>query len=98
MNNKKDVLSKKPPSKDFEIRCPRLGHQINFEYCQKENSGLPCFKTLDCWYNYFNVHYFFKEKLSREDFKKTFINRGQPKVHSLLDLIQKAKAIKGNKN
>ena len=96
MNNKSDRLPKEPPPDDFYIRCPRLGHQINFPYCEKENSGLPCFKTLDCWYHYFNVHHFLKNKLSREEVKKIFIDKATPKVLSLLELIEKAKARKGN--
>ena len=91
MNNKADSLLKKPPENDFFIRCPRLGHQINFSYCKKENLKLPCFKTLDCWYNYFDVHAFFKKRLSPKDFETTFITQGQSKVFSLMDLIEKAK-------
>jgi hypothetical protein len=98
MNDKTNVLSSKPPSEEFSIRCPRLGHQINFSYCEIENSGIPCFKTLDCWYTYFDVHSFLEDKLSKEDFKKAFVEKGQPKVLSLLDLIEKAKAKKGKKN
>ena len=91
MKDKTNVLSPNPPSEDFDIRCPRLGHQINFSYCEIENSGIPCFKTLDCWYNYFDVHAFFKKRLSSKDFKKAFITKGQSKVFSLMDLIEKAK-------
>ncbi len=98
MNDKINTLPSKPPSKNFAIRCPRLGHQINFSYCQIENSGIPCFKTLDCWYTYFDVHSFLEDKLSKEDFQKAFVNKGQPKVLSLLELIAKAKANKGKKN
>jgi len=98
MSDKTDTLPKEPPSKDFAIRCPRLGHQINFAYCQIENSGIPCFKALDCWYTYFDVHSFLENKLSKADFKKAFISKGQPKVLSLLDLIEKAKAKKGKNN
>jgi hypothetical protein len=29
-----------PPEDDYEIRCPRLGHQISFSYCRSENRGL----------------------------------------------------------
>ena len=98
MKDKSNVLSPNPPSEDFDIRCPRLGHQINFSYCEIENSGIPCFKTLDCWYNHFDVHKFLEDKLSKEDFQKAFIDKGQPKVLSLLDLIAKAKANKGKKS
>lgn len=98
MSDKTDALPPKPPSENFSIRCPRLGHQINFKYCEIENSGIPCFKALDCWYTYFDVHKFLEDKLSKEDFKKAFIDKGQPKVLSLLDLIEKAKAKKGRKS
>ncbi len=90
-----DALSEKPPEDDFQIRCPRLGHQINFPYCRAENSGLPCFKTLDCWYNHFDVHAYFSDKLTKEDFEKSFLNKVKPKVSSLFDLIEQAKARKG---
>lgn len=98
MKDKSNVLSPNPPSEDFDIRCPRLGHQINFSYCEIENSGIPCFKTLDCWYSHFDVQKFLEDKLSKEDFQKAFINKAQPKVLSLLDLIAKAKANKGKKS
>ncbi len=91
----KAPLSKEPPDKNTQIRCPRLGHQINFPYCRSENSGMPCFKTLDCWFNHFDVHAYLKEKLSKEDFEKTFLNKGKPKVMSLVDLIEQAKKRKG---
>ena len=28
---------KTPPADDYEIRCPRLGHQIYFSYCRRES-------------------------------------------------------------
>ena len=61
-------LSADPPDNSFNIRCPRLGHQINFKYCRSENGGIPCFKTLDCWYSHFNVLAHLKEKLTQEEF------------------------------
>jgi hypothetical protein len=87
--DKDNTLPENPPKE--EIRCPRLGHQIGFSYCEHENNGLPCFKTLDCWHNYFKVHDYLKGTLSVEDFKKTFLETGKPKVFSLMDLIEQAK-------
>lgn len=84
-------LEKKPPDENFAIRCPRLGHQVNFTYCRIENSGLPCFKTLDCWFNHFDVHGYLSDEMSKEDFEKAFLNKGKPKVLSLMDLIEQAK-------
>ena len=98
MTGKKDnqgALPENPPETDFQIRCPRLGHQINFPYCRSENNGLPCFKTLDCWFNHFNVQEYLKQSLSKEDFEKTFLKRAKPKVLSLIDLIEQAKKRQG---
>ena len=94
-NENTDALLADSPSDEFTIRCPRLGHQINFPYCKSENNGLPCFKTLDCWYNHFDVHAYLTDKLTEKDFKKVFLNKGKPKILSLFDLIEQAKERKG---
>ncbi len=92
MNEKTDdVLSSDPPEDDVQIRCPRLGHEIYFKYCRHENYGLPCFKTLDCWFPYFDVHAHLKENMTEEEFEKVFINVAKPKIHALFELIQKSK-------
>jgi len=75
-----------PPGKDFQIRCPRLGNQIYFEYCRQENMGQPCFKVLDCWFTYFKVDEFLKQGLLE------FLSRtGQPKMVALAVMIAEAK-------
>ena len=86
--------NKTPPGDEFQIRCPRLGHQISFSYCRVENTGLPCFKTLDCWYHHFQVEEFLKKELSEEEWKNAFGNQGKPKVLSLLEMIEQAKKSK----
>ena len=91
MNKNTDTLPADPPKDEFTIRCPRLGHQISFSYCRSENKGLPCFKTLDCWYTHFNVHAYLNNNLTQEDFKKIFLKQGKPKVLSLFELIEQAK-------
>jgi hypothetical protein len=82
---------KSPPGDEYNIRCPRLGHQISFSYCRTENQGLPCFKTLDCWYNHFQVEEFLKEEIEPEVWEKVFAAPPKPKVLSLLELIEEAK-------
>lgn len=85
-----------PPDDDYKIRCPRLGHQIQFSYCVRENSGLPCFKTLDCWHTHFQVEDYLSDVLDREQWEKAFTRPSKTKVHSLMDLIEQAKErIKG---
>jgi len=73
----------------------RLGHQISFSYCRSENRGLPCFKTLDCWYDHFLVEEYFRKELTSEQWDKAFKRSGTTKMLSLLELIEQAK--KGTK-
>jgi hypothetical protein len=80
-----------PPGEDYLIRCPRLGHQINFSYCRTENMGLPCFKTLDCWFDHFLVEEHLRQELSTEEWISVFEKPARPKMQSLLDLIEQAK-------
>ena len=86
-----------PPEDEFVIRCPRLGHQIPFSYCLHESGKLPCFKILDCWHNYFQVEKYLKETLTTEEWENTFFTSGQPKILTLIELIQQVKNSKKEK-
>ncbi len=80
-----------PPEDEFQIRCPRLGQLISFSYCRHENLGTPCFKTLDCWFDYFPVRTYLLKELSAEEFRKSFETPQQPKLASILEIIEKFK-------
>ncbi|MCJ7595940.1 MAG: C1 family peptidase [Desulfobacterales bacterium] len=77
------------------IRCPRLGHQITFSYCRSENTGLPCFKILDCWFDQFLVEEYLRKELKPEEWKRAFERPPKTKVLSLVELIEEAKKSKG---
>lgn len=79
------------PKDDYLIRCPRLGQPIAFSYCRRESNGLPCFKSLDCWFEHFKVAEYFKSILSDEEWKKVFEKPSKTKVQSLIELIEEAK-------
>ncbi len=81
----------KPPDKTYQIRCPRLGHQIYFTYCRSENQGLPCFKTLDCWWQHFNVDAYLQTELTDDEWQQCFQRKTKPKMVSLVEIIEKAK-------
>jgi len=80
-----------PPGDDFNIRCPRLGHQIAFSYCRSENQGLPCFKILDCWHSHFSVEDLLRKELTPLEWEKVFAGPPKPKLLSLVELIEQAK-------
>ena len=76
---------------EYSIRCSRLGHSITFSYCRSENKGLPCFKTLDCWFQYFPVEDYLRERLSQEEWEMVFERQRHTKVQSLIELIEEAR-------
>ena len=80
-----------PPADSFQIRCPRLGHQIHFSYCRQENLGTPCGKTLDCWYPYFPVAEYLRQELSDADWQDAFEKPVKPKLVSLVDMLEEIK-------
>ena len=80
-----------PPGNDYDIRCPRLGHQIPFSYCRAENMGSPCFKILDCWHSHFQVEKFLREQLTPEEWEKVFKKHLKPKVLTLVEMIEQAR-------
>jgi hypothetical protein len=83
-----------PPDEAYKIRCPRLGHLIHFYYCRSENQGLPCFKTLQCWYDHFLVEEFMRETLTPEEWDRVFNRPPKAKIVSLIELIEQAKETK----
>ena len=76
-----------PPNDNYQIRCPRLGHQIYFSYCRMENMGNPCIRTLDCWFEHFDVEGYFKGILSPEEWEQFFGRPVKAKVQSLIEII-----------
>ncbi len=74
-----------------EIRCPKLGHQVPFRYCQKETMGLPCSRALVCWESWSEAIDVLRSTLSREDWDRCFNTPPKPKMVTLLELIERAK-------
>jgi hypothetical protein len=79
------------PGEDYTIRCPKLGHQIQFSYCRFEQTDFPCSKILDCWHEHFNVADHLKEVLTPEALEKLVHPTRKPKLLSLVELIEQAK-------
>lgn len=83
--------NKGPPADSFQIRCPKLGHQIYFSYCRTENFGLPCVRTLNCWFRYFDVTTYLRGEITPEEFKKIFQEPPKSRVQSLMEMIDQAR-------
>jgi hypothetical protein len=90
-------LKNAPPDDSFKIRCPKLGQQIHFSYCRRENLGLPCSRTPDCWYIHFRVVEFLQQDLSPAEWQDAFESPPTPKMVSLAELIEKAQKMTKDK-
>ncbi len=75
------------------VYCRMLGHDVPFSYCREVKDGLPCFKTLDCWFEKIPVQAYFNQHYSIEE-QKQILKKPALKVTTLLDLIEKAKSRK----
>jgi hypothetical protein len=53
--------------------------------------GLPCFKTLDCWFDHFLVEEHLRQELTSDEWEKIFAKPPKPKMLSLVELIEQAK-------
>jgi len=85
------IRSHEAPGDDYEIRCRKLGHEVSFSYCRFESTGLPCSKTIDCWYDHFLVEDLLRKELKVEEWDRVFVNPPKPKMVTLMDLIEQAK-------
>lgn len=85
--------STRPPFEEIEIRCPRLGGPVSFEYCRVEEHGAPCARSIVCWSVHFDVKRFFEETLTPEEFQERFHRAPPSKLVTLLDLIEQARNV-----
>ncbi|MFC1523206.1 hypothetical protein ACFL6N_00305 [Thermodesulfobacteriota bacterium] len=89
MKEENDPSPSEAPDKEYLIRCPKLGHQIYFGYCRRENMGIPCMKTLDCWYPHFPVVDFLRRELTPDEWKDAFEQPLKPKMVSLVEILDR---------
>jgi hypothetical protein len=76
---------------NLERRCPRLGHEVRFQYCRLSgDEGNPCWKTLDCWWEYFDVLRYLRAQLPEAAVEKLLDARPKPKTIQLVELIAQA--------
>ena len=73
-----------------EIYCRKLGHHLTFGYCKNENEFLPCSKIFDCWSEKININEFCYKNYNKEDID-SLLEPSQPKIHTILDIIQNVK-------
>ena len=71
------------------IYCRMLGHDLTFKYCRCTGDGHFCRRIFDCWHDKIAVGRYVKTHFS-EDVIREVLHPAAPKLHSLLNLIEKA--------
>ena len=75
------------------IYCRKLGHHLKFSYCRIESEMMPCSGIIKCWSDRLSILEFLDDHFSADELEKVFAPP-DPKITSLVNLIQKAKALK----
>lgn len=79
------------PNDARTIYCGKLGHHLQFAYCRRENSGLPCAKFRRCWQGRFDTETFLTTHYDASEI--SYLDEAPPaKLSTLIELIQKAQA------
>lgn len=87
-----DSPDKNQHSMQRKRRCPRLGHDIAFEYCLMSGEGdTICWKIFDCWWEIFDVETYLKANLPEEEYRRLAQKEPKNKVTSILEIMEAAK-------
>jgi hypothetical protein len=73
------------------MRCPRLGHEVELAYCEREGGDLPCVRIIACWQGFLPIAARLQQRLSPQEWERFRRLEPKDKMTSLLELIEKAK-------
>jgi hypothetical protein len=73
------------------IRCPRLGGEVPFSYCEREAGELPCRQVVRCWSAGFPVEEYLRETLTPEVWDRFRSEVPKDRMTTLLDSVEAAK-------
>ena len=77
------------------LRCPRLGGEVTFAYCRREQGDLPCRMTLRCWQDMIPVEEHLRECLSDDEWVSCFHTSPKDKITTILEIADAVKKRKG---
>ena len=80
---------------DLILRCPRLGGEVTFAYCRREQGNLPCQRTLRCWQDLIPVEKHLREYLTDDEWDRCFNVLPKDKMTTILEIANAVKKRKG---
>jgi hypothetical protein len=84
-------MEEREGSKIPVMRCPRLGDEVPFSYCEHEGGNLPCRLVRRCWETVFPVEAYLRERLGDETWASFCSQEPKDRLTTLLDLAAQAK-------
>lgn len=73
------------------IRCPRLGGEIPFSYCEREAGELPCRQVVRCWNAAFPIEEYLRETLTPEVWDRFRSETPKDRMTTLLEIVEAAR-------
>lgn len=77
--------------RDLVTRCPRLGGEVPFSYCEREAGDLPCRQTIRCWEAAFPVETYLRETLIPDLWERFCGQIPKDRMTTLIDLVDAAR-------
>ena len=74
----------------LEIRCPRLGGEVNFKYCRSEEAPF-CPRIVICWAERIDIANFLNENYTPEQIHSALNKPKSNKLDQILRAMEKAK-------
>ena len=73
------------------MRCPRLGGEVPFSYCEREAGDLPCHQVVRCWEAGFPVEEYLRETLPPAVWESFCGQTPRDRMTTILDIVEAAK-------
>jgi len=78
--------------RELVIRCPKLGGEVSFAYCEREGERLPCVRMIRCWsWRVPAVERYLRLKLTTQEWERCFGRPPQEKMASLVEMMEAAR-------
>jgi len=78
---------------ELEIRCPRLGGEVNFYYCRTCEKPF-CSRILFCWAGRIDIGEYLAQNYTPEELKQGLNPSRSSRLEIILNSMEKAKTLK----
>ena len=78
------------PCRAWVIRCPRLGGEVPFSYCEREAGDLPCAQIIRCWAAGCAVEEYLREILTPDAWERFRGRVPKDRISAILDVVEAA--------